>query len=313
MADSSGDSKSGLIFQAQHFFHTVFKWKWTASFVFLSVFGAVTIFSFVVPPIYTAHGTVWIEGNANVLPFEDVQALDPGTNLQSHARLLQSRSLAGSTIERLKLYENPGFVGNYGLNQKAIDPTDPVFRERLIQSFLKNVSVTSGDRTQLVDVSFSNRDPKLAADILNALFDGYIDMLVRQRYSASEQASKFLNTQIAELRTQIEEKEKELNKLGSEKDILPLTATETPTVTRISEVNSALTAATLDRINKLNYYNQLKNAPLGEIPNTPEGSLIQRLREQYISAEPSIRNPAFHRQAGIPGDAAPEIRTRLGH
>ena len=123
----------------------------------------------------------------------------------------------------------------------------------------------------------------MAADVLNALFDGYIDMIVSKRYAASEQATEFLNTQIAELRTEIEEKEKELNKYGSEKDILPLTAAEAPTVSRIGEVNKALTDATLDRVNKLNVYNQLKAAPLGEIPNAPEGSLIQRLREQYIN------------------------------
>ena len=137
--------------------------------------------------------------------------------------------------------------------------------------------------TRLVDVSFSNRNPKLAADVLNALFEGYIDMMVRKRYAASEQATEFLNTQIAELRTRIEEKEKELNKYGSEKDILPLTAAEAPTVSRIGATNKALTDATLDRVNKLNIYNQLKAAPLGEIPNAPEGSLIQRLREQYIT------------------------------
>ncbi|MBE3126389.1 MAG: polysaccharide biosynthesis tyrosine autokinase [Acidobacteria bacterium] len=92
-----------------------------------------------------------------------------------------------------------------------------------------------------------------------------------------------MNTQIAGLRTEIEGKERELNKYGSEKDILPLTAAEAPTVSRIGEVNKALTDATLDRVNKLNAYNQLKAAPLGEIPNAPEGSLIQRLREQYIN------------------------------
>ena len=148
---------------------------------------------------------------------------------------------------------------------------------------MANISVSSVERTRLVDVSFSNRNPKLAADILNALFDGYIDMIVSKRYAASEQATAFLNTQIAGLRTEIEEKERELNKYGSEKDILPLTAAEAPTVSRIGEVNSALTAATLDRVNKLSAYNQLKAAPLGEIPNAPEGSLIQRLREQYIN------------------------------
>ena len=64
---------------------------------------------------------------------------------------------------------------------------------------------------------------------------------------------------------------------------MPLTAAEAPTVSRIAEVNSALTTATIDRINKYNAYNQLKSAPLGEMPNAPETSLFERLRSEYVS------------------------------
>src|SRR4030042_4396196 len=101
-------------------------------------------------------------------------------------------------------------------------------------------------------------------------------MMVRKRYATSEQATEFLNTQIAEIRTDIDKKERELNKYGSEKDILPLSTAEAPTVARIGEVNSALTTATLDRVNKFNAYNQLKESPLGEIPDGPAGSMSAR-------------------------------------
>ena len=289
-AEFSTEPKGGPLAQAQQYWHLVLKWKWTASVFFVVVVALATIYSFIVPPVFTARGSVWIEGEANILPFEDVQAFSAGTNLQSHVRLLQSRTLAGETIDKLKLYENPDFAGKPGKGKKANDPADPIFREKLIQGFLNNVTVASTDRTQLVDVSFSNRNPKLAADTLNALFEGYIDMIVRKRYSASEQATEFLNTQIAALRTEIEEKERELNQYGSEKDILPLSAAEAPAVSRISEVNTALTATTLDKINKLNYYNQLKVAPLGEIPDAPENSLIQRLREQYVTLSSQYAN-----------------------
>jgi len=277
------EPQTGLLAQAQHYWHVILKWKWTAVLFFMLAVAVATIYSLLLTPVFTASGSIWIEDNPNILPFEDVQSFGAGTNLQSHARLLQSRTLAADIIEKMKLYENPDFVGKLKKGQEAADPADPTFREVLVQIFLANISVSSVERTRLVDVRFSNRSPKLAADILNALFDGYIDMIVSKRYAASEQATEFLNTQIAGLRTVIEEKERELNKYGSEKDILPLTAAEAPTVSRIGEVNKALMEATLDRVDKLNAYNQLKAAPLGEIPNAPEGSLIQRLREQYIN------------------------------
>ena len=278
------EPQAGVLAMAQHYWRIILKWKWTVAVFFLAAVAIAVVYSLSLTPMFTANGTVWIEDDAKILPFEDVQSFDTGSSLQSQARLLRSRSLASDIIDKMKLYENPFFAGTPKVGQTRPDPADPVYRERLIQKFIANVTVSSRERSRLVDVSFNSPNPKLAADVLNALFDGYIEMMVRKRYGASEQASKFLSSQIEELRGEIDKKERELNAYGSAKDILPLSTAEAPTVSRIGEVNSALTAATLDRVNKLNIYNQLNSAPLGDIPpDAPAGSLIQRLREQYIN------------------------------
>lgn len=283
MTELSGETKTGLLTQIHHYWHIVLKWKWSVLLLFFAAVTAATVFSFVAAPVYTAKGSIWIEDEPKILPFDEVQSFGAGTNVQSQMRLLQSRTLAAETIEKLKLFQNPDFAGKPSKGKKPVDPSDPIFRELLTENFLGRISVTSVGGTRLVDVQFSNRNPKLAMEILNALFDGYVNMIVQKRFSTSEQATKFLNGQIASLRTEIEEAETGLNKYGSEKDILPLTAAEAPTVTRLAEVNKALTAATIEKINKLNYYNQLKSAPLGEIPELPNGSLVQRMREQYLT------------------------------
>lgn len=283
MTETSGETNLGLLAQVQHYWHIVLKWKWSTLILFFVAVTSATVFSFVVPPVYTSRGSIWIEDEPKVLPFEDVQSLGIGSNVQSQVRLLQSRTLAAETIEKLKLYENPDFVGKPAKGKKPTDPSDPVFRELLTETFLKSITVASVGGTRLVDVQFHNRNPKLTTEILNALFDGYINMIVQKRFATSELAVKFLNTQIASLRTEIEEAENKLNKYGSEKDILPLTIAEAPTVSRLAEINKALTAATIEKLNKFNYYNQIKSAPLGEFPDLPNDSLIQRLREQYLT------------------------------
>ncbi|HSA95516.1 MAG TPA: polysaccharide biosynthesis tyrosine autokinase [Acidobacteriota bacterium] len=285
-AETPKETSGGLIFKAQHYWHVLLKWKWTAFLCCAICVAAATVFSFLVPPVYTAHGTVWIEDDPNILPFEEVQSFGAsagGMNLTSHARILQSRSLASETIDTLKLYDNPDFAGRPKKGQPRPDPSDPQYRQALIQKFIGNITVGSSERSRIVDISFRSRSPKLAADVLNAIIDGYIELMVSKRYAASEKATEFLNTQVSELRMEIEERERKLNEYGSEKDILPLSTAEAPTVEKIGNVSRALTEATLERINSYNAYTQLKSAPLGEIPNAPEGSLFQRLREQYIN------------------------------
>jgi capsular exopolysaccharide synthesis family protein len=272
-----------LMAQVQHYGRVLLKWKWTAFSFFVIVVSAITLYSFLITPSYTSKGTIWIEDESNILPFEDIQRVDPSSTLSSHSLLLKSRTLAAETIEKLQLYKHPDFPGNITKAKKAVDPADPIYRARLVELFLRSLGVDQRQGARLVDVRFSNHDPKLAVEILTALFTGYLDMIVKKKYMASEQATEFLNTQIATLRTDIEASEKKLNEYGSQKDIMPLTATEAPMVTRLAEVNRQLTDATIDRINKGNYYNQIKSAPLGEVPGAPAGSLIERLREQYLT------------------------------
>lgn len=281
--DTQQEAKPGLLALVQHYWRVLLKWKWTAGIFAFTCVAVAIAYSFLVPPVYTAVGTIWIEEGPRVLPFEEIQSFGDGSSLSSHTLLLTSRSLASDVIDKLKLSENPDFAGKPKPGLPPPDPADPIYREKLIQRFLSNVTVTAKGQSRLVDVSFSNRDPRLAADILNALFDGYVEMIVSKRYATSEQATRYLNDQIAELRTEIEERERKLNEYGSRKDIMPLSTAEASTVARIGDYSRALTEAQLERINKLNYYNQLKNAPLGEIPSAPEGSVIERLREQYIN------------------------------
>jgi len=63
---------------------------------------------------------------------------------------------------------------------------------------------------------------------------------------------------------------------------LPLSSAEAPLLTKITEVNTALTAATLDRVNKLSYYNQLKSMRPEDISTSDSNSALAKLREQYL-------------------------------
>ena len=284
MTDSSTNIHNGPVAMAQHYWHILLKWKWTALFFFVIVVGGATLFSFLIPPVYTSKGSIWIEEQLNILPFEDVQRFDTTSQSpQSYSQLLQSRALAAKVIEKLKLFENPKFVGQPPEDEKLPDPSDPIFRERLIENFLLKIAVRPIERTKLLEVTYNDRDPKFASETLNALFDEYIDMIIRQRYETSERATEFLKTQIATVRSETEEGEKKLNEYGTSKNILPLTASEAPTVARLSEFNRAVTSATLDRVNKYDRYNQLKAGVAAELTGSSADSPLRRLHDRFAS------------------------------
>ncbi|MGQ9800354.1 MAG: GumC family protein [Candidatus Saccharicenans sp.] len=256
--------------------------RWTVISLVLIAAALSLIISFVTRPVYKARGTVMIEKEPNILSFEDIFQIETFRDdyFQTQYKLLQSRSLADRTIERLKLWEKKEFSG--GKNVTAEDLKNPVFRQKLVDKFLGRLEVKPIRMTRLVEVAFKAHDPVLASDCVNALFDSFVDMNIEAKYETTEQATEFLSEQIAELKKEISQKEQELQNYGQAKDIVLLSDKETTMLDKISELNKALTEAQIERVSKESYYNGIKNASPDFIPEAMSNPLIQRLREEYL-------------------------------
>jgi polysaccharide biosynthesis transport protein len=270
--------------------------RWLVAAVALTVIAAMGAWTFTARPTYTAKGQLLIEKEPNILTFEEIFQIESFRDdyYQTQYKLLQSRALASDVVVRLNLDTNKEFVGNGGKAVKAgLD--DPALRQRLTTAVLDRLEVKPVRLTRLVDVSFSARDPKLAAAAVNALFDAFIDMNIRIKYEATEQATEFLTQQIASLGEEIGKKERELQSYGESKNIIALSDTETTIVDKLGELNKALTDAQIDRIRKETYYTEIKNASPDFVPEGLGNPLIQRLREEYVrlSREYSKKAEAF--------------------
>ena len=281
----------------------VLKRKWLIAAVAATVFVLAAVYVFTRTPVYTATGQLLIEKEPNILTFEEIFQVESfqTSYYETQYKLLQSRSLAERAAERLKLSERPEFAGNG--KKPAPAKSDPAARGRLIDAFLGGLSVDPVAQTRLVNVSFKSADPKLAADAVNALFDSFIDMSVESRYTATEQATEFLTQQIASLRSDIERKEKELQAYAGEKNIVALSDTETTVVSKLAELNTALTQAQIDRVNKEAFYNEVRNATPNYIPASINNPIIQNLRQEYARL-----NREYSRKQEQFGPEYPEIQ-----
>ncbi len=275
----------------------ILKRRWTVITFAVTVLVVVGLYSFLVQPIYSAKGTLLIEREPNILSFEEIFQIETFNDdyFQTQYKLLQSWSLAENTIDRLKLYENEKFMGKAKKGKKGADWTESGFRGKLVKAFQDRLGVKPIRQTRLVEVSFKDRDPKFAAEILNALFDAYIDMNVQKKFQATEQATEFLTAQIAGIRSEIDRDERKLQEYGAEKNIIALSDTETTVVEKLGELNKALTAAQIDMIQKETYYNEIRMASPDYIPEAINNPLIQRLREDYVrmSREYAKRQETF--------------------
>lgn len=298
-SNEKSTSAAGQAINLRELWQIFLKRKWIVIMTAAIILAAVTVVSFLTTPTYTAKGQILIEREANILSFENMLQIEPLSDdyYQTQYKLLQSRSLAGDTIDRIKLFDNAALVKQV-LGDASAGPaakTDPVLRRRLVTWFLGRLDVQPLRKTRLVDLTFAYRDPKLAADALNALIESYIQMNVERKYQATEQATDFLATQITTVRNEIEAMEQKLQEYGRSKNIIALSSSENTVVEKLGDLNRALTEAQIERINKETYYNTIKNAGPDYIPRALEGSLIQRLAEEYnrLSRDYAKRSETF--------------------
>jgi capsular exopolysaccharide synthesis family protein len=256
--------------------------RWTVISVCLIAVAVTLVVSLVMRPLYKARGMVMIEKEPNILSFEEIFQVETFRDdyFQTQYKLLQSRSLAERTIDRLKLWEKQEFAGRKTVS--AEDLKNPVFKRKLVDKFLGRLEVKPIRMTRLVEAAFEAHDPVLASECVNGLFDSFVDMNIEIKYEATEQATEFLSQQIDELQKEISQKERELQNYGQEKDIVILSDQETTILDKLTELNKALTEAQIDRVRKESYYNGIKNASPDFIPEALNNPLIQRLREDYL-------------------------------
>jgi uncharacterized protein involved in exopolysaccharide biosynthesis len=109
----------------------------------LVVFGLVTLYSFLAKPKYTATGQLLIDREPNILSFEDIFQIEALNDdyFQTQYKLLQSRALAGETIDRMKFHGNESFVkaavGEGGLRAEDLR-ANPRLRGELIDALLNS-------------------------------------------------------------------------------------------------------------------------------------------------------------------------------
>ncbi|MCK4827836.1 GumC family protein, partial [bacterium] len=158
-------------------------------------------------------------------------------------------------------------------------PSNPY--SEVVKTMLANIKVEPVRDTKLVEVSFTSASPVLAAEIINALAEEFINFSIEKRYETTQQASDFLSEQIANLREDLAAKERELQRYGQEKELYFLSDTENITVSKLADLNAAYTQAQIDRINSEAVYRELKDLKKGYLPQFINNPVIQNLITEY--------------------------------
>jgi succinoglycan biosynthesis transport protein ExoP len=322
----------------------------------LAVFAsAAVVYCVLSPRLYKATGEVQVQKEAaDALGLENMtgsadgegDALDANITLQTQAQVLQSDSLALQVIKDLNLEQNQDFrpkfnpIGwAFGLvsSPGVADPNSasledaPNRRTRLLKIFAAHLTVKPVSGTRLIDVSYLNSDPKVAADVVNHLVKSLVDHNFQTRHNATQEAAGWLGNQLADLRKQSEDLQAKVVQLQRDSGVFTLGQTDmqgreqvyTPALDRLEQATAQMTQAQSARIMKGALYQVVKDGDPelisglyggGLLASASPGvsgslTLIQNFRAQEATAQAQLNELSAKFGPGYP--KVTEVRASL--
>ena len=256
------------------------KHQWLILTFLLTVVTVVTIASFKMRPVYEAAARVEVdkEASQNPLPFQDNgydEYIDVDTYLETQTKILESETLAFQTIKSMNLARYPEFGGGTGAH--AIGEGAGAKRPAILGAFLGGLIVKRVPSSRLIEVRFDAEDPQLAAQIVNAHLQNYIEANFRSKYDATTQASNWLSSELEELRIKVEKSEDARLAYERENQIWQIDEKQDITTQKLADLSKAVTEAQTQLAEKEALYRMAVSGNVDALPAARENAVIQDL------------------------------------
>lgn len=259
------------------------KHQWLILSFMLAVTTIVTIYTFRMRPVYVAAARIQVDPeNENILPFRSTDSysyiMDQESYIETQAKILTSETLALQTVRSAGLAGNSEFFpGGRASDAVASGSLANQKRPPELSEFLGSLGVKRVPNSLLLDVTFESTSPQLAARILNAHLENFIEHNFRSRYEATTQASTWLADQLNELKIKVEKSEEARIAYERQNSIWALDDKQNITTQRLGDINKDLTEAQSDRMRKEALYQFAASGKFDVIPEVQDKSVLQDL------------------------------------
>jgi uncharacterized protein involved in exopolysaccharide biosynthesis len=244
----------------------------------LAVLTIVAVATFLQRPIYRASTKALIERESpRVVNIQEVSPTDADNVdfFQTQVQIIRSRPVVQRVIDSL------GLIAKKPELAQAPDP---------VASFLKSVYVDPIRSTRLIEIQVDDPDPKLAAEIANALAATYVSQNLELKLAAARDALTWLTTHVSDLKTKVNESELALQRYREQAGLVSAEEKQSLAAKKLAEFNSAFIEAKAKRLEMETRLTELRKAAqqpevLESSPLVLNNQLVQRLKGQAVELE----------------------------
>lgn len=261
------------------------------------------------PPVYKSEVTLLIETGESDLTrpataTNDVQEPLDEQAIASQVQLIKSRDLARRVADKLKLADTPEYqkaisgksfftdlMAKFGLARSAASTST---EEKVLAHYYDNLQVYTVDKSRVIAVDFSSTDPKLAADGANAIATEYLAFQREAKRDTTEDATKWLESEIADLRDKVKEAEGRVADYRAQHGLFsgggttPVTLPEQQLADLNTELSKVRAARADAEAKAMQIRSGIEAGNVTSMADVLSSPLIQRLVEQQVALKAQI-------------------------
>jgi len=266
---------------------------WSHKFLVLAITAACAIFGFVIAemetPMFKSHATVELLGiNQNFLNLREVDphaasSGESGTDayISTEIELLRSEALIRKVVEKLDMPHRPAAKSGAATAIKSAfrlhkDSSGTPSVNALVQRALSNLTVEQVKSSNLLEISYSDPDPKTAADFINTLIEQAVQTNIDDRWNLSARVGTLLSKQVQLLRQRMEKAANELQAYSRESGLVYTDEKNNLAETHLSQIEAELAQAQNDRIQKESQYKLAKAADPESLPQVLDNGPLRQ-------------------------------------
>jgi succinoglycan biosynthesis transport protein ExoP len=252
------------------------------------------------PIRYTAVGRIEVRNSSTASEYSVGAAISgrQDNHLETEVLIITSDTLLLNVARDMNLANNADFMEYDPASAlKYHDLNDPNIRYGVLGRISSAVSVSLIPRTEIIRITCVASKAQLAADIVNHVINAYRQRSYESRFESTQQVSKWLSSQLDDLKQQVETSQEQLLDLQKKLGVLGLDlgSVKQPTTESASAVDALATAAgkaKVDRILAESRYRVLSSSD----PNLLESNLDVAGGQSQLSR---LRNDAAETRAAI--------------
>jgi uncharacterized protein involved in exopolysaccharide biosynthesis/Mrp family chromosome partitioning ATPase len=250
-------------------------WRSTAVALLLALIVAV-----LVPSRYTATTQMLIDptdlqGVSRDMAQANMSGDTAVIQVESQLRVLTSDNVLRRVVTAERLDADPEFVGSSFANDPVLIAMNTLRRDTVVKR---------AERTYVVDISVTLREPEKAAQIANAIAKAYLTEQTDARSDAARQISQSLTARLNELKNRVRTAEDKVEAFKAKNNIVGVNG-ELINEQQLSELNKQLglaRAQTAGAKSRLEQIEQVqKSGDIGAFTDAIQSPTIASLRAQY--------------------------------